>query len=579
MKLSTLLSIAVSLLFHYPDSAFAQNRAYVPFDKSKLDLSSFFEQFDYDALHESNWKVSHATKPDQSVYEGEWDLDTPTVFPGFFNDKALAVKTPAAYHAISYVLDSPFDNTDRDLVLQYEVKAEKGINCAGAYIKLLDAESVNESGNNFSNRTPFQIMFGPDKCGESNKLQFIIRRENPISGSMEEKVLTSPPLARSGKLSTLYTLILRKSQDFEIRINGRVAKAGNLVSDPSLLYPQLNPSKESIDIHDVQPDDWDDDEYIPDPEITEKPADYDEKYYSHTIDDPRAVIPEDWDESEPEFIIDPEAEIPEDWDEEEDGNWEGPIIANPKCVTIGCGKWSPPRIPNPNYKGPWIRPVIPNPNYQGEWKPRTIPNPNYYEDLTPSNLKLIGGIGFELWTMENQIMFDNIYLGHSIEEAELIGNYTFTPKEILERESHEANRPRAKNEPVPPPKNFDDLFSEESESSLSRFYEFISETLVAKYSNVESFYLEFRLSPLETIVKHPFKFVAYCIGFVFTFTLTFGLMSTFVYLVSGPIATPERHETSPSTLEEKEEKEEVTTSAESTGSKTILKELKATRRR
>lgn len=28
----------------------------------------------------------------------------------------------------------------------------------------------------------------------------------------------------------------------------------------------------------------------------------------------------------------------------------------------------------------------------------------------------MGAIGFEIWTMQNDILFDNIYIGHSVEE-------------------------------------------------------------------------------------------------------------------------------------------------------------------
>ena len=40
---------------------------------------------------------------------------------------------------------------------------------------------------------------------------------------------------------------------------------------------------------------------------------------------------QDWDQ--PEYIPDPDAEKPEDWDDDMDGEWE------------------PPMIPNPDYKG------------------------------------------------------------------------------------------------------------------------------------------------------------------------------------------------------------------------------------
>lgn len=37
--------------------------------------------------------------------------------------------------------------------------------------------------------------------------------------------------------------------------------------------------------------------------------------------------------------------------------------ANPACEEVGCGKWEPPMIQNPNYKGKWKPPLIDNPDY------------------------------------------------------------------------------------------------------------------------------------------------------------------------------------------------------------------------
>ena len=60
-----------------------------------------------------------------------------------------------------------------------------------------------------------------------------------------------------------------------------------------------------------------------------------------------------------------EAEQPEDWDMEEDGEWEAPKIANPKCTAApGCGEWKRPMKPNPAYKGKWSAPLIDNPDYK-----------------------------------------------------------------------------------------------------------------------------------------------------------------------------------------------------------------------
>jgi calnexin len=56
------------------------------------------------------------------------------------------------------------------------------------------------------------------------------------------------------------------------------------------------------------------------------------------------------------------------------------------------------------FQGKWTRPMIPNPAYKGPWAPRKIPNPAFFEDLHPSLFTPLGGIGFELWTMTDDIL-------------------------------------------------------------------------------------------------------------------------------------------------------------------------------
>jgi len=123
-----------------------------------------------------------------------------------------------------------------------------------------------------------------------------------------------------------------------------------------------------------------------------------------------------------------------DWDDEEDGDWAAPSIANPKCEeNSGCGKWEKPMIKNPAYKGKWTAPLIDNPDYKGVWAPRKIPNPNYFEDKSPSDFNKIGAIGFELWSMQNGFLFDNIYIGHSEKDAAALVEESWAIKNKLEK--------------------------------------------------------------------------------------------------------------------------------------------------
>jgi len=185
---------------------------------------------------------------------------------------------------------------------------------------------------------------------------------------------------------------------------------------------------------------------IADPEAT-KPEDWDEDA-PYEIIDSDAVKPESWLDDEPLTIADPDAEKPEEWDDEEDGEWVGPVIDNPKCKEApGCGAWKPPLKANPAYKGKWYAPMIDNPAYKGEWSPRKIPNPAYFVDLTPvQSLAKIGGVGIELWTMTEDILFDNLYVGHSVEEAKAFAAETFDIKKPLEVAAAKAAEPAIEDE-------------------------------------------------------------------------------------------------------------------------------------
>ena len=223
-------------------------------------------------------------------------------------------------------------------------------------------------------------------------MHFIFKHKNPKTGEYEEKHLTSPPLARIEKKTSLYTLIINPDQTFAINIDGEEAKKGSLLKD---FEPPVNPEKEIDDPKDTKPEDWVDEARIPDPDA-KKPEDWDEEAPFEIVDT-EATKPEDWLEDEPTMVPDPEAEKPEDWDDEEDGDWIPPMVPNPKCEEAsGCGKWEPPMKKNPDYKGKWSPEYIDNPAYKGVWKPRKIKNPNYFEDKTPANFEPMGAVSKSL---------------------------------------------------------------------------------------------------------------------------------------------------------------------------------------
>ena len=281
-------------------------------------------------------------------------------------------------------------------------------------------------------------MFGPDKCGATNKVHFIFRHKNPISKEYEEKHLIAAPTARISKLSTLYTLIVRPDQTYEIKINDESVKSGSLLED---FTPAVNPPEEIDDPNDSKPSDWVDTAKIADPEA-KKPEDWDEDA-PREIEDEDAAKPDDWLDDEPDLIPDPEATKPDDWDDEEDGDWVAPTVANPKCIDAsGCGKWTRPMKKNPAYKGKWTAPMIDNPEYKGVWKPSRIANPNFFKDMSPSTFEKMGGIGFELWTMQNDILFDNIFIGHSESDAAKFAKETWGVKYPVEKALEDIEKPK-----------------------------------------------------------------------------------------------------------------------------------------
>lgn len=264
-----------------------------------------------------------------------------------------------------------------------------GLECGGAYLKLL-RENQALHQEEFANTTPYVIMFGPDKCGHTNKVHFIFNHKNPKTGEYEEKHLVTPPTAKIVKTTELYTLIVHPNNTYIVKQNGEEVKSGSLLTD---FQPSVNPAQEIDDPSDTKPEDWVDEARIPDPDA-QKPEDWDEDAPYEIVDE-EATMPEDWLEKEPTSVPDPEAEKPEDWDDEEDGDWIPPTVPNPKCTEVsGCGPWTKPMVKNPEFKGKWSAPMIENPAYKGPWAPRKIANPDYFEDKNPANFEPMGAVSF-----------------------------------------------------------------------------------------------------------------------------------------------------------------------------------------
>jgi calreticulin len=313
----------------------------------------FFEE-DFTGDWESKWVVS-TNKGDEA---GAFVASSGK----YGNNVGLQTSEDARFYQISAATEE-FSNKGKNLVLQFSVRHEQGIDCGGGYVKLLPA-GLDQT--NFNGDSEYNIMFGPDICGGTKRTHVILNYKG------ENHLVRSNVETRSDEHSHMYTLILNPDQTYAVLIDNEEVRAGDLTEDFDFL-----PAKEINDPAQSKPADWVDDRFI---------------------DDPEDVKPEGYDDM-PEQIVDPDAEQPEDWDEELDGEWEAPVIPNPEFK----GPWSPNRIENPEYKGEWVHPQIPNPDY-------------YFDDSIYA-FDSHAFLGIEIWQVKAGSIFDNFLVTDDVAEA------------------------------------------------------------------------------------------------------------------------------------------------------------------
>ncbi|KAM5571480.1 hypothetical protein ABKV19_011859 [Rosa sericea] len=260
---------------------------------SASDDTVFYDSFD--ESFEGRWTVSG-----KDEYQGVWKHSKSEGHEDF----GLLVSEKAKKYAIVKEVDEPVSLKDGTVVLQFETRLQNGLECGGAYLKYLRPQEAGWEPKIFDNESPYSVMFGPDKCGLTNKVHFIFKHKNPKSGEYVEHHLTTPPSVPTDKLSHVYTAIIKPDNELIILVDGEEKKKANFLSTEDFM-PPLIPTKTIPDPEDKKPEDWDERAKIP---------------------DPNAVKPDDWDEDAPMEIEDEEAEKPEGWLDDE-----------------------PEEIPNPSY--------------------------------------------------------------------------------------------------------------------------------------------------------------------------------------------------------------------------------------
>ncbi|KAG6702335.1 hypothetical protein I3842_07G029500 [Carya illinoinensis] len=222
---------------------------------------------------ESRW-VKSDWKKDENV-AGEWNF-TAGKWHGDPNDKGIQTSEDYRFYAISAEFPE-FSNKDTTLVFQFSVKHEQKLDCGGGYMKLLSGEIDQKK---FGGDTPYSIMFGPDICGYSTKKVHAILHYKETNHLIKKDVP-----CETDQLSHVYTFILKPDATYSILIDNVEKQSGSLYSDWSILPP-----KKIKDPAAKKPEDWDDKEYIPDPEDKKpekiKNPNYQGKWKAPMIDNP-----------------------------------------------------------------------------------------------------------------------------------------------------------------------------------------------------------------------------------------------------------------------------------------------------
>merc|ERR1711897_109933 len=295
---------------------------------------------------------------------GKWKAAAGKWFIDEKENAGIQTAEDSKFFGISAGFDS-FSNANKDLIIQYQAKYEKDVECGGGYLKI--GPKVDDL-TAFGDPTVYNIMFGPDKCGYTKRTHLIFSYKG-------KNVLKKSDLAYKQEdegTSHLYTMILKPDNTVLVEIDQEEIYKGSIKDDWEILKP-----KTISDPEDKKPSDWSDESMI---------------------DDPAEKKPDDW--VEEKRIVDSEAKKPDDWDDEEDGEWEAPMKDNPA------------------YKGDWTAKRISNPAYKGVWEAKKISNPEYEDDDAVYKYADFGFVGFDLWQVKGGTIFDNVILTDDVAEAD-----------------------------------------------------------------------------------------------------------------------------------------------------------------
>ena len=158
-------------------------------------------------------------------YTNDWFVQETEIPQTIKDEYALYCLKGNSYSAISRRFQRPIDISAKTFVLQYEFRAEFAFTCSGAYIKLFGSDLDPPT---LTNETNYILMFGPDKCGQSSKVHFIVNDYDPITKKITQIQTDDAPEPIDDQLTHLYTLVYKPDNSYFIFIDNELKKAGKL---------------------------------------------------------------------------------------------------------------------------------------------------------------------------------------------------------------------------------------------------------------------------------------------------------------------------------------------------------------
>jgi len=167
----------------------------------------------------STWKESEGTQGKWESAAGKWG-----------EDQGMKTAEDSKFFGMSAAFES-FSNADKELIVQYQAKYEKDIECGGGYLKI---GPKMEDQTKFGDPTPYNIMFGPDKCGYTKRTHLIFTYKG-------KNVLKKTDLEYKQEnegTSHLYRLIVKPDNTVRVEIDGEKQYEGAITDDWEILKPK-----------------------------------------------------------------------------------------------------------------------------------------------------------------------------------------------------------------------------------------------------------------------------------------------------------------------------------------------------